>query len=147
EHIRVVVLSRNFGHQMAITAGLEHASGDAVVLIDADLQDPPELIRDFFREWAEGYHVVYGVRRVREGETAFKRVTANVFYRLIARLSDTPIPLDSGDFRLMDRQVVSALLEMPERDRFVRGMVSWLGFRQQALPYDREARRAGGSKY
>ncbi len=146
DHVRVVGLSRNFGHQMAITAGVEHASGDAVVLIDADLQDPPELISDFFAEWVQGYEVVYGVRRVRGGETVFKRWTANVFYRLLAGLSDTPIPLDSGDFRLMDRQVVSALLRMPERDRFVRGMVSWLGFRQKAVPYDRNPRLAGGSK-
>src|SRR5262249_3723904 len=119
--VRVVSLSRNFGHQIAITAGVEHASGDAVVLIDADLQDPPELIPHFFAEWTHGYEVVYGLRRAREGETAFKRWTANAFYRIMAALSDTRIPLDAGDFRLMDRQVVSALARMPERDRFVRG--------------------------
>jgi dolichol-phosphate mannosyltransferase len=145
--VRVVRFSRNFGHQMAITAGLEHAAGDAVVIIDADLQDPPETIMDFFRKWQEGYDVVYGVRTEREGETAFKLWTAKLFYRFMTCLSDTPIPLDTGDFRLMDRRVLNVLLGMPERDRFVRGMVSWLGFSQVAVPYRREARVAGVTKF
>lgn len=147
ERIRVVRFSRNFGHQMAITAGLEHASGDAVVVIDADLQDPPELILEFVQRWMEGYDVAYGVRAERDGETAFKLWTAKIFYRCIDHLSDTRIPLDTGDFRLMDRRVVDALLSMPERDRFVRGMVSWLGFSQVAVPYRRAARTAGVTKF
>ena len=145
--VRVVDLARNFGHQVAVSAGLEHARGDAVVIIDADLQDPPEAIGDMLARWREGYHVAYGVRVDREGESAFKRWTARVFYRLMARLSDTPIALDTGDFRLMDRRVVDALLRMPERDRFIRGMVGWVGFRQVAVPYRRAPRAAGESKY
>jgi glycosyltransferase involved in cell wall biosynthesis len=145
--IRMVQFSRNFGHQLAITAGLEHASGDAVVIIDADLQDPPEVIAQFYQKWLDGYDVVYGVRTDREGETAFKLWTAKIFYRCISRLSDTEIPLDTGDFRLMDRRVVDSLLEMPERDRFVRGMVSWLGFSHVAVGYRRAARAAGVTKF
>jgi glycosyltransferase involved in cell wall biosynthesis len=145
--IRVVRFSRNFGHQIAITAGLEHASGDAVAIIDADLQDPPEVILDFVAKWLDGYDVVYGVRTERDGETAFKLWTAKLFYRFIRRLSDTRIPLDTGDFRLMDRRVVDALLSMPERDRFVRGMVSWLGFSQAAVEYRRAPRLAGVTKF
>jgi dolichol-phosphate mannosyltransferase len=147
ERIRVVRFSRNFGHQMAITAGLEHAAGDAVAIIDADLQDPPEVLADFVAKWMEGFQVVYGVRTERDGETAFKLWTAKIFYRAIGKLSDTEIPLDTGDFRLMDRRVVDALLAMPERDRFVRGMVSWLGFSQAAVPYRRAARAAGVTKF
>jgi glycosyltransferase involved in cell wall biosynthesis len=147
KRIRVVRFSRNFGHQMAITAGLEHAAGDAVVVIDADLQDPPEVITEFVQKWADGYDVVYGVRADREGETAFKLLTAKFFYRFISRMSDTRIPLDTGDFRLMDRKVVDTLLSMPERDRFVRGMVSWLGFSQFAVPYRRAPRVAGVTKF
>ena len=145
--VRVVRFSRNFGHQIAITAGLEHAAGDVVVIIDADLQDPPEIIVSFFKKWQEGYDVAYGVRSEREGETVFKLWTAKMFYRCMTRLSDTRIPLDTGDFRLMDRRVVNALLGMPERDRFVRGMVSWLGFSQIAVPYRREPRHAGVTKF
>jgi polyisoprenyl-phosphate glycosyltransferase len=145
--VRIVRLSRNFGHQVAITAGLEHASGDAVAVIDADLQDPPEVLLEFVGKWLDGYDVVYGVRSERQGETAFKLWTAKAFYRLIGRLSDTEIPLDTGDFRLMDRRVVDALLSMPERDRFVRGMVSWLGFSQISVAYKRSARFAGETKY
>jgi polyisoprenyl-phosphate glycosyltransferase len=144
---RTLRFSRNFGHQTAVSAGLEHASGDAVVLIDADLQDPPELIAEMVARWREGYHVAYGVRTDREGETRFKLATAKAFYRLLNRLSETEIPLDTGDFRLMDRTVVEALGAMPERDRFVRGMVAWAGFRQIAVPYRRAARFAGESKY
>jgi polyisoprenyl-phosphate glycosyltransferase len=145
--IRVVRFSRNFGHQMAITAGLEHASGDAVVVIDADLQDPPDVIADFVAKWMDGFDVVYGVRAERAGETAFKLWTAKLFYRFIGKLSDTEIPVDTGDFRLMSRRVVDALLAMPERDRFVRGMVSWLGFSQTSVRYRRAARAAGVTKF
>ena len=147
ESVRVLRFSRNFGHQMAVTAGVEHAMGDAVVLIDADLQDPPEVILRMVERWREGYHVAYGVRTDRDGETAFKLATAKGFYRVMNRLSETEIPLDTGDFRLMDRKVVQALQAMPERDRFVRGMVSWVGFRQVAVPYRRAPRLAGESKY
>lgn len=147
DHVRVLQLARNFGHQIAVTAGIDHALGDAVVLIDADLQDPPEVIPQMLRLWAEGNQVVYGVRARRAGESAFKRWTAAGFYRLISKMSDVPIPLDTGDFRLMDRCVVDVLRQMPERHRFVRGMVSWVGFRQAPLVYDRQARFAGESKY
>ena len=147
QRVKVVFLSRNFGHQMAITAGLDHVSGDAVVLIDADLQDPPEVIKEMVNRWYEGYDVVYGVRTDRQGETPFKLWSAKAFYRMMNRLSDVPIPLDTGDFRLMDRRVVEALKIMPERDRFLRGMVSWGGFRQVAVSYQRSPRIAGVSKY
>jgi polyisoprenyl-phosphate glycosyltransferase len=145
--VRVIRFSRNFGHQVAITAGLEHASGDAVAVIDADLQDPPEVLLDFVAKWLDGYDVVYGVRTERDGETVFKLWTAKIFYHLISHLSVTRIPLDTGDFRLMDRRVVDALLSMPERDRFVRGMVSWLGFSQTAVEYRRAPRLAGVTKF
>jgi dolichol-phosphate mannosyltransferase len=145
--VRVVALSRNFGHQIALSAGLEHASGDAVAVIDADLQDPPEVLAEFVEKWRAGYDVAYGVRRQRDGETGFKLATAHLFYRLMRRLSDTEIPYDAGDFRLLDRAVVDGLLAMPERDRFLRGMVSWVGFRQIAVPYDRAPRAAGETKY
>ncbi|HEX5386592.1 MAG TPA: glycosyltransferase family 2 protein [Gemmatimonadales bacterium] len=146
-HVRVLAFSRNFGHQIAVTGGVEHAAGDAVVLIDADLQDPPEVIAEMVERWREGYDVAYGVRTDREGESKFKRATASAFYRLMSRLTETEIPLDTGDFRLMDRRVVDALIAMPERDRFVRGLVSWAGYRQVAVPYGRAARFAGTSKY
>lgn len=145
--VRVLALSRNFGHQIAASAGLEAAAGDAVVLIDADLQDPPELIPDMLARWRDGVDVVYGERESRAGETRFKRWSAGLFYRLLNRLSKTPIPIDTGDFRLMDRRVVDAVLAMPERDRFLRGMVAWAGFRQEPIRYRREARTAGESKY
>jgi len=145
--VRVVSFSRNFGHQIAVTAGIDASTGDAVALIDADLQDPPEVLLEMIAKWIEGYDVVYGVRRNREGESQFKIGTARSFYRLLNRLSEVPIPLDTGDFRLMDRKVVEALANMPERHRFVRGMVAWIGFRQLALPYDRKKRAAGVSKY
>ncbi|MDJ0510718.1 MAG: glycosyltransferase family 2 protein [Crocosphaera sp.] len=147
QRVKVVLLSRNFGHQMAVTAGLDHVSGDAVVLIDADLQDPPEVIREMVNYWYEGYDVAYGVRTDRQGETPFKLWSAKAFYRIMNHLSDVAIPLDTGDFRLMDRRVVEALKMMPERDRFLRGMVSWVGFRQIAVPYQRSPRFAGVSKY
>jgi dolichol-phosphate mannosyltransferase len=145
--IRVVGFARNFGHQVAVTAGIDAAQGDAVVLIDADLQDPPEVVHQMIAKWREGYDVVYGTRTERAGESAFKVATARAFYRLLNRLSDVPIPLDTGDFRLMSRAVVDTLRAMPERDRFVRGMVSWIGFRQVALPYRRAERFAGQTKY
>ena len=145
--VRVVALSRNFGHQIAITAGLAEAGGDVVVVIDADLQDPPEIVPKMVALWRAGVDVAYGTRSEREGETAFKRWTAGAFYRLIDRLSGVSIPLDTGDFRLMDRKVVDAFLAMPERDRFVRGMVAWAGFRQEPVRYRRAARAAGETKY
>lgn len=147
DHVKVIRFSRNFGHQMAVSAGIEHATGDAVVLIDADLQDPPEVIREMVAQWRKGYKVAYGLRTDRAGETRFKRWSAKVFYRFINLLSAVDIPVDTGDFRLMDRMVVDALLAMPERDRFVRGMISWVGFSQVAVPYRRERRFAGDSKY
>ena len=144
---RLIGFSRNFGHQVAVTAGIDASKGDAVVLIDADLQDPPSVIHTMISKWREGYDVVYGTRTDRPGESAFKLATARSFYRLLNKLSDTPIPLDTGDFRLMSRNVVETLKAMPERDRFLRGMVSWVGFKQTALPYSRAERFAGTSKY
>ncbi len=146
-HAVVVQLARNFGHQLAVSAGLAAAKGDAVVLFDADLQDPPEAIPAMYALWQGGSHVVYGVRAQRAAESGFKLWTAKAFYRLINRLSDVEIPLDAGDFRLMDRRVVDVLLEMPERHRLLRAMCSWVGFRQTALPYHRAARFAGTTKY
>ncbi len=144
---KVIRLSRNFGHQIAVSAGLEYARGQAVVLIDADLQDPPEVIADMMAKWREGFHVVYGQRTERSGETKFKLWTARAFYRLINRLSEVPIPLDTGDFRLMDRAAVDALLRMRERHRLLRAMTSWVGFKQTAVLYSRAERFAGTSKY
>ena len=145
--IKVICFARNFGHQIAVTAGMDAARGDAVVLIDADLQDPPEVIHQMIIKWREGYDVVYGTRTKRKGESVFKRSSARGFYRLLNKLSDTPIPLDTGDFRLMSRPIVDSLKAMPERDRFVRGMVSWVGFKQTAIAYERAERFAGKSKY
>ena len=145
--VRVLALSRNFGHQVAVTAGLEHAAGHAVVVMDADLQDPPEVIPRMLERWRDGVDVAYGMRRKRHGEPVFKRWSAGLFYRLMAALSDTSISLDTGDFRLMDRRVVDAFLAMPERDRFVRGMVAWTGFRQEPVVYERQARAAGETSY
>ena len=147
DRIKVICFARNFGHQIAVTAGIDAAIGDAVVLIDADLQDPPEVIHQMIEKWKDGYDVVYGTRTERPGESAFKLATARGFYRLLNKLSDVPIPLDTGDFRLMSRAVVDTLRAMPERDRFVRGMVSWVGFKQTSLPYKRAERFAGQSKY
>jgi glycosyltransferase involved in cell wall biosynthesis len=145
--VKPVIFSRNFGHQIAVTAGLDYSQGDAVVIIDADLQDPPEVILDLIAKWREGFQVVYAVRTEREGETWFKRTTASAFYRLIFRITDIKIPLDTGDFRLMDRKVVDALKQMGERHRFLRGMSSWVGFRQVGVPYKRAARFSGETKY
>lgn len=145
--VRVISFSRNFGHQLAITAGMDHAAGDAVVVLDADLQDPPEVIPEMVRRWNEGYKVVYGVRTQRSGESRFKLLTAKFFYRVLNRLSDTPLPVDSGDFRLLDRQVVDVLKSLREENRYVRGMVSWAGFRQVPVEYERDSRYAGETKY
>ncbi len=147
EHVRALIFARNFGHQIAITAGWDHARGEAVVTIDSDLQDPPELILDMVKKWREGYEVVYAVRAEREGESWFKLWTASLFYRLIYRITDVKIPLDTGDFRLMDRRVVDVLKQMRERHRFPRGMSAWVGFKQVGLEYKRAARHAGSTKY
>lgn len=147
DRIHAISLSRNFGHQLAATAGLQEASGDAIVLIDADLQDPPEMIPDMLARWREGFDVVYAVRDTRAGESLFKRWSASLFYRLLDRLSDVRIPLDTGDFRLMSRRVVDILNQMPEKDRFLRGMVSWVGMHQTPIHYQRPERQAGTTKY
>lgn len=144
---RIIDLSRNFGHQMAVSAGLSLTRGSVVGIIDADLQDPPELFIDMLGRWAEGVDVVYGQRRSRAGETVFKRTSAFVFYRLLNWVTSVEIPKDTGDFRLIDRKVVDALNSMPEHHRFLRGMVAWLGFRQEPMPYDRVPRMAGSTKY
>jgi len=146
-HVRVLSLSRNFGHQVAITAGLDAARGDAAVIIDDDLQDPPEVIAGMVGKWREGYQVVHCVRSERNGETFLKRWSAAAYYRVMQWLSDTALPLDSGDFRLIDRAVIDALVRMREESRYVRGMVAWTGFRQCELPYVREARFAGTGNY
>ncbi len=146
-NIKILALSRNFGHQIAITAGIDAAIGDAVVVIDADLQDPPEVIPEMIDAWKRGADVVYGVRASRDGETSFKVATAKFFYRVIGALSEIKIPYDTGDFRLMDRRVVEALKKMPERDRFIRGMISWVGYQQEPVFYNREKRYAGETKY
>lgn len=145
--VRVVVLSRNFGQQIALTAGLQNAAGEAVVVIDADLQDPPEVIMEMLDRWRQGVDVAYGVRTKREGETLFKRNMASIFYRLLNHLADVDIPLDTGEFRLMDRAAVDAVLAMPERDRFIRGMVAWTGFRQAPVHFNRKPRAAGETKW
>ncbi len=147
ERVKGISFSRNFGFQIAVTAGLDHVLGEAVILTDADLQDPPEVFPAMIARWREGYDVVYGVRGSREGETWFKILTAKVFYRLIYRITDIDIPLDTGDFRLMDRRVVKAIRRMPERNRFLRGMVPWVGYKQIGVPYERAARYAGESKF
>jgi glycosyltransferase involved in cell wall biosynthesis len=144
---RYIRLSRNFGHQVAITAGMDAAAGDAVIVMDADLQDPPEVVGEMIARWREGYDVVYGKRISREGDSKFKRWTASAFYRLLAKLSSVDIPRDVGDFRLIDRKVLEAFRAMPERDRFVRGMFAWLGFRQTEVEFHRLPRFAGETKY
>lgn len=145
--VRPVIFARNFGHQVAITAGWDYARGDAIVIIDADLQDPPEVILELAKKWKEGYEVVYAVRGEREGESWFKLWTASMFYRLIYRITDVKIPVDTGDFRLMDRKVVNVLKQMKERHRFPRGMSAWVGFKQIGVTYRRAARVAGVTKY
>lgn len=145
--LTVLSLSRNFGHQAAITAGVFSATGDVVIVMDSDLQDPPELIPAMLEKWRSGADVVYAVRKERRGESAFKRGTASAYYRLLRWMSDTDIPADTGDFRLMSREVVEALRSMPERDRYMRGMVAWVGFTQEPLYFDRSERFAGTTKY
>ncbi len=145
--VRVIHLSRNFGHQAALTAGLEHAVGDVVAMIDADLQDPPELIAEMVAQWSQGSDVVYAVRKQREGETAFKLATASWFYKLFDKLAQVDLEPNSGDFRLLDRRALDALLAMTERSRFLRGMTVWVGFTQTAVSYQRDARHAGETKY
>ena len=145
--VRPVLFSRNFGHQIAVTAGLDYSRGNAVVIIDTDLQDPPELISDLVDRWRDGYEVVYAVRTEREGESWFKRATASVFYRVINRITEVDIPNDAGDFRLLDRKVVEALKKMREHHRFPRAMTAWVGFKQIGVPYKRSARQAGETKY
>ncbi len=145
--VKVISLARNFGHQPALTAGLEHARGDVIVMLDGDLQDPPELIPAMVDRWRAGVDVVYAVREQRRGETAFKRVTARGFYRTFRRLTGLDLAVESGDFRLMDRRALDALLAMPERNRFLRGMTVWIGFTQTAVPFVRDERHAGVTKY
>ncbi len=147
ESIRVIHLARNFGHQLAITAGIDHARGEAVMVLDCDLQDPPELIPNFLAKWREGSQIVYGQRTERRGETWFKRVTADLFYRLMRRITNIDMPHNAGDFYLLDRTVVDVLKQSRERHRFIRGLISWTGFRKTAVPYKREARYAGKTKY
>ena len=145
--VRVVCLSRNFGHEMATTAGLQNARGQAAIVMDADLQDPPELIEQFVARWREGYQVVYGVRQERKGESVLKKLTSFVFYRLMGRIADVPIPADTGDFRLMDRRVLDVYRQFQEDPRFFRGLVGWIGFRQVGIPFVRRQRAAGQTKY
>lgn len=145
--VRPIIFARNFGHQIAVTAGLDYARGQAVVIIDADLQDPPEVTTDLIARWREGYEVVYAVRAERKGETWFKKITASLFYRLIYRITDVKIPLDTGDFRLLDRKVVDVMKGMRERHRFLRGMAAWVGFRQIGVEYKRGVRYSGVTKY
>jgi dolichol-phosphate mannosyltransferase len=147
KRVKPIIFARNFGHQIAVTAGLDYSTGDAVIIIDSDLQDPPEVILDLIEKWREGYEVVYAVRAEREGETFFKKITASVFYRLIFKITDVKIPLDTGDFRLMDRKVVNVMNSMREHHRFLRGMSAWVGFKQIGVSYKRAARLTGETKY
>lgn len=146
-HVRLLKLSRNFGHQIAITAGIDHARGDCVVVIDADLQDPPEVVPAMIGKWREGFDVVYGVREERDGETTMKLLTASAFYRVLGRVAKIEIPENVGDFRLMSRRAVDQLKRLREKDRFVRGLVSWIGFSQTGVTYARDPRYAGETKY
>lgn len=147
EHVAIVDLSRNFGKEIALTAGLDHACGDAVIVIDADLQDPPELIPELIRVWQEGADVVYAKRRVRHGESAMKRVTAYLFYRVMQSVSRVQLPEDTGDFRLLSRRAVDSLKILREQHRFMKGLFTWIGYKQEAVPYDRDARFAGATKW
>ena len=146
-HVKYIDFSRNFGHQIAVSAGLDHSRGEAVVIMDADLQDPPELLAEMYRKYKEGFEVVYARRRSRHGESWFKKITARAFYRLLSSLSSVDIPLDTGDFRIIDHKVVEALRKMPEKSKFLRGQISWIGFRQTFLEYDRQERHAGETNY
>jgi dolichol-phosphate mannosyltransferase len=145
--VKLIDFSHNFGHQVAISAGMDSAAGDAVVVIDADLQDPPRVIPEMISKWKEGYDVVYGKRMKRKGETIFKKLTASAFYRFLKKMTDVDIPVDVGDFRLIDRSVCNAMKKISERNRFVRGLISWLGFKQGDVLFEREERLAGVTKY
>lgn len=147
KNVKCIDFSRNFGHQLAITAGMNYSVGEAIVVIDADLQDPPEVILEMLKKWKEGYQVVYGKRLKRKGETIFKRVTAKLFYRILRKLTDVDIPVDAGDFRLIDRCVCNALNRINEKNRYVRGIISWLGFKTTYVEFEREKRFAGETKY
>ena len=147
EKVKIISFSRNFGHQAAVTAGLKYATGDAVVIMDADLQDPPELVPDMLEYWKKGYDVIYGKRKKRAGESAFKLLTAKAFYSTLNKLSDVEIPKDTGDFRLVDRKVVDVVNSLPEHNKFLRGLFSWVGFNQYAYEYERKERVAGKTKY
>lgn len=146
-HIKLINFSRNFGHQIAVTAGMEYSSGQAIVIIDADLQDPPHIILEMIKKWKEGYDVVYGQRLKREGETFFKKFTAKCFYRILNKMTSMQIPVDTGDFRLIDRKVCDVMNSIHEKNRYVRGLVTWVGFKQTAVEYKRESRFAGETKY
>lgn len=145
--VKVISLSRNFGHQVAITAGLDFAKGDAVIVMDGDLQDPPEVLPRMLERWRAGYDVVYGVRKARKGESWFKRLSAAVFYRLMRQTTSLAVPVDSGDFRLLDRRAADSLRRIRERSRYVRGLTSWIGFRQTGVTFERDVRRIGTTKY
>lgn len=147
KNVKIVSFSRNFGHQAAVTAGLKYVTGDAIVIMDADLQDPPELIPDMLKCWEDGYEVIYGKRKTREGESAFKLLTAKAFYNTLNKLSDVEIPKDTGDFRLVDKKVVDVINSLPEHNKFLRGLFSWVGFKQYAYEYERKERFAGKTKY
>ncbi len=147
DNVKIISFSRNFGHQAAVTAGLKYVSGDAIIIMDADLQDPPELIPDMLEYWKNGYEVIYGKRKKREGESAFKLLTAKVFYETLNKLSDVEIPKDTGDFRLVDKKVVDVINSLPEHNKFLRGLFSWVGFKQYAYEYERKERFAGKTKY
>jgi dolichol-phosphate mannosyltransferase len=147
KRIRILDLSRNFGHQIAVTAGIDHCKGDCAIIIDADLQDPPSLIPQMVEKWKENYHVVYAQRKSRKGENWFKLWTAKMFYRILKRITRIDIPIDTGDFRLIDRQVIDALKQMPERFRYIRGMIAWVGFNRIGVEYERQERFKGSSKY
>ena len=147
KHIKIISFSRNFGHQAAVTAGLKHVTGDAIVIIDADLQDPPELIPQMIHLWEQGNEIIYAKRKKRNGESSFKLLSAKMFYQILNALSDTEIPKDTGDFRLVDRKVVDTINEMPEHNKFLRGLFSWVGYKQIPFEYEREERFAGKTKY
>jgi polyisoprenyl-phosphate glycosyltransferase len=147
QNVRYIDFSRNFGHQIAVTAGIDAAEGNSLVIIDADLQDPPELIIELYRKMKDGYNVVYAKRRSRKGENFFKRFTAKLFYRTLSRITNINIPLDTGDFRIIDRKVINVLKQMPEQQKFLRGQIAWIGFRQTYVEYDRDERNAGQTGY
>ena len=147
KNVKIVSFARNFGHQVAVTAGIKYVTGDAIVIIDADLQDPPELIPDMLKLWEEGYEVIYGKRKSRDGESKFKLLTAKMFYKTLNSLSDVEIPKDTGDFRLVDKKVIDVVNSMPEHNKFLRGLFSWVGFKQKAFEYERKERFAGETKY